>query len=70
MSKASVAIVGGGTAGLHAAAVAMGLQAQVTLLDINLNRLELIDKIFMAGCKLFSLTKKIWRRQSRRLILS
>ena len=46
VSKASVAIVGGGTAGLHAAAVAMGLQAQVTLLDINLNRLELIDKIF------------------------
>lgn len=46
VEKASVVIVGAGTAGLHAAAVAIGLQARVILLDINLNRLELIDKIF------------------------
>ena len=46
VEKSSVVIVGAGTAGLHAAAVAVGLQARVTLLDINLNRLELIDKIF------------------------
>ena len=58
VSKASVAIVGAGTAGLHAAAVAVGLQARVTLLDINLNRLELIDKIFQGQVQTLFSDKK------------
>ena len=58
VSKASVAIVGGGTAGLHAAAVAVGLQARVTLLDINLNRLELIDKLFQGRVQTLFSDKK------------
>lgn len=66
VSKARVLIIGGGTAGLHAAAVAVGLQSRVTLLDINLNRLELIDKIFQGRVQtLFSDRKNLNNSLSR-----
>jgi len=44
--KAKVVILGGGAAGLQAAKVALGMGALVTLLDINLERLEYLDHIF------------------------
>lgn len=41
-----VTIVGGGVVGLNAAKMAMGLGAQVTILEINADRLRYLDDIF------------------------
>jgi alanine dehydrogenase len=44
--KGKVAILGGGVVGTNAAKMAVGLAAQVTVLDINIDRLEYLDDIF------------------------
>jgi alanine dehydrogenase len=41
-----VTIIGGGTVGLNAAKVAIGMGAKVTLLDVNLDRLRYLSDIF------------------------
>jgi alanine dehydrogenase len=41
-----VLVLGGGTAGLAAATIAHGMRADVTVVDINQNRLSQIDQIF------------------------
>src|SRR5579863_6079080 len=43
---AHVTIVGGGIVGTNAARIALGFGAEVTLVDLNLNRLREIDDIF------------------------
>jgi alanine dehydrogenase len=43
--RASVAILGGGVVGANAAKVAAGLGAQVTILDINLDRLRYLEDV-------------------------
>lgn len=44
--KAKVVILGGGVVGINAAQIAMGIGADVTLLDINAERLAYIDQMF------------------------
>ena len=44
--KGKVAILGGGVVGLNAAKVALGLGAEVTVLDVSANRLAYLDDIF------------------------
>ncbi len=46
--KANVVILGGGTVGANACKIAVGLGANVTIIDINLKRLEYLDDIFGA----------------------
>lgn len=46
VGKAKVAVVGAGVVGINAAKIAIGIGAQVTVLDINLNRLEYVEDIF------------------------
>ncbi len=46
--KAHVVILGGGTVGANAAKIAVGMGANVTVLDINLRRLEQLDDLFGA----------------------
>jgi len=46
VAPANVAILGGGVVGTNAAKVAMGMGAQVTILDINHDRLTYLDDIF------------------------
>lgn len=46
VEKANVVIIGGGTVGLNAAKIAVGMGADVTILDINASRLAYIDDIF------------------------
>jgi alanine dehydrogenase len=41
-----VAVLGAGVAGLNAAMIALGLQAEVVLLDTNINRLREIDFVY------------------------
>ena len=43
---ATVVIIGGGIVGTHAAKIAMGMGANVTIIDLNLNRLRELDDIF------------------------
>lgn len=45
VAPAKVTIIGGGVVGTHAAKAAAGLGAQVTILDINLDRLRYLDDI-------------------------
>jgi len=43
---ARTVVIGGGVSGLNAAAIALGLQSEVTLLDKNINRLRQVDAIY------------------------
>ena len=49
VERGKVVIVGGGTAGTYAAKAAVGMGAQVNVLDINLGRLVYLDDIFGTG---------------------
>ena len=46
--KANVVILGGGTVGMNACKIAVGMGANVTILDISLKRLEELDNLFGA----------------------
>ncbi len=55
-----VTILGGGIVGTNAAKMAIGLGAQVTILDVNLSRLEYLDLVFQGRCTtLFSNAQNI-----------
>ena len=44
--KGKVTIIGGGVVGTHAARIALGLGAQVTILDISAKRLAVLEDVF------------------------
>lgn len=46
--KANVVILGGGSVGTNACKIAVGMGANVTIMDINIHRLEYLDDIFGA----------------------
>lgn len=46
VDRANVVVLGAGVVGLNAAKMAVGLGARVSILDVNLNRLDYIDDIF------------------------
>lgn len=46
VKKSKVVIIGGGVVGLNAAQIAIGIGADVSVLDINMERLAYIDQIF------------------------
>jgi alanine dehydrogenase len=43
---ARVVVLGAGVSGLNAVAIAVGMQAEVTLLDLNIDRLRAVDQIY------------------------
>ncbi|MBQ9766275.1 MAG: alanine dehydrogenase [Lachnospiraceae bacterium] len=49
VERGKIVIIGGGIAGTYAAKAAVGIDAQVTLLDVNLNRLSYLEDIFGAS---------------------
>ena len=49
VERGKIVIIGGGIAGTYAAKAAVGIDAQVTLLDIDLNRLSYLEDIFGAS---------------------
>ncbi len=49
VERGKVVILGGGIAGTYAAKAAVGMDAQVVLLDVNLNRLTYLDDVFGAS---------------------
>ena len=46
VARGRITVVGGGTVGTNACKIAIGLGAQVTVLDMNLDRLAYLDDIF------------------------
>ena len=48
---AKVVVIGAGVAGMNAAAIALGMQAEVLLLDRNIARLRKIDEIYQGHCQ-------------------
>ena len=50
--KGRVTIIGGGVVGTHAARIALGLGAQVTILDISAKRLAVLEDVFGPPTKL------------------
>jgi alanine dehydrogenase len=46
VAAAQVMIIGGGVSGFHAAQMAVGMHAHVTLFDRSINRLEQLDALF------------------------
>ncbi|RIY34726.1 alanine dehydrogenase [Psittacicella gerlachiana] len=58
--KGKVLILGGGVVGLNAAQIAMGMGADVTIMDVDANRLAYIDQMFDMRIKtLFSTRENI-----------
>jgi len=51
VNRAKITIIGGGVSGTNAAKIAKGLGADVTILDINANRLRELEDIFGASVK-------------------
>jgi alanine dehydrogenase len=51
VSPATVAILGGGVAGVNAAQMAVGMRADVTIYDINMERLAELDMFFSSQIK-------------------
>ncbi len=49
VERGKIVIIGGGIAGTYAAKAAVGIDAQVTLLDIDMNRLSYLEDIFGAS---------------------
>ncbi len=49
--SASVLVLGGGVVGIHAAQVACGMGANVTILDMNIDRLRYLSEIMPANCQ-------------------
>ncbi|WP_182113746.1 MULTISPECIES: alanine dehydrogenase [unclassified Actinotalea] len=46
VAPASVVVIGGGVAGRHAAQIAVGLRAEVTILDVNVAKLRALDAAY------------------------
>lgn len=49
--KAKVVVIGGGVAGEHAATIALGMQADVTVIDVSLPKLRELDARFAGAVK-------------------
>jgi alanine dehydrogenase len=49
--SANVLVIGGGVVGIHAAQVACGMGANVTILDMNIERLRYLSEIMPANCQ-------------------
>lgn len=56
--KARITILGGGTAGIHSAMMAVGLEAHVSILDINEDRLKYLSDFFKGKVELLTSSEK------------
>jgi len=51
VKRASVLVLGGGVVGTNAARMACGLGADVTIMDLDLDRLRYLDEVMPANCR-------------------
>lgn len=50
VAPAEVVVIGGGVVGTHAARMAAGLGANVTILDVNVERMRYLDEVLSPNC--------------------
>jgi alanine dehydrogenase len=65
VAPAHIAILGGGVVGANAAKIAAGFQADVTILDINMDRLRYLDDIMPANVNVLYSDRHVIREQLR-----
>jgi alanine dehydrogenase len=63
VAPAKVVVLGGGIVGINAAKMACGLGADVTILDMNIERLRYLGEIMPANCKMIMSNPMILREQ-------
>ena len=63
VAPAHITIIGGGVVGTNAAKIAAGFQADVSLLDINMDRLRYLDDIIPANVNVLFSDRQILREQ-------
>ena len=63
VAPAKVVIIGGGVVGSHAAQMAVGLGADVTILDTNLHSLRALNDVFGSRVKLLHSNKSVLNEQ-------
>lgn len=63
VAPAHITILGGGVVGTNAAKIAAGFQADVSILDVNLDRLRYLDDIMPANVNLLFSDRHIIRQQ-------
>ncbi|ETK33581.1 alanine dehydrogenase [Microbispora corallina] len=51
VAPAKVVVIGGGVSGLNAAQIAVGMGADVSILDVNIDRLRFIDAVYQGRLK-------------------
>lgn len=61
-----IVVIGGGAAGINAVEVAVGLKSRVTVLDVNLDRLEYISQIFQGRVQTWFSDEKHLKRSLER----
>lgn len=66
VAPGKVVVIGGGVAGLNAAVIALGMGADVTILDRNIARLQYIDTVYGGRIKTLAASHHaIWQEISR-----
>ena len=65
VAPAHIAILGGGIVGANAARIAAGFQADVTILDVNMDRLRYLDEIMPANVDALFSDRHVIRDQLR-----
>ena len=60
---AHVLVLGGGTVGINAARMAAGLRANVSILDIDIERMQYLDEILPPNCTTLYNTRKTLREE-------
>jgi len=63
VAPAHITILGGGVVGANAAKIAAGFQADVTILDINMDRLRYLDDIMPANVNMLYSDRQVIREQ-------
>ncbi|MEX0793192.1 MAG: alanine dehydrogenase, partial [Pirellulaceae bacterium] len=65
VAPAHITILGGGIVGANAAKIAAGFQADVTILDVNMDRLRYLDDIMPANVNVLYSDRHVIREQLR-----
>ena len=67
---ANVVVVGGGVVGTNAAQIALGMGANVTILDLNVERLRFLDEVLHGRIHTLASNRHNIAAATRRLIWS
>lgn len=65
VARGKVVVLGGGVVGIHAAQMACGLGADVTILDLDLERLRYLDEVMPKNCRTLFSNDYVIREQIR-----